>query len=228
MFRFLSPKPVYAPDNDGGDGGDGGSTIPEGLPTQFWDQGSGAVKMQDFIKAHTELSTFKTQHDERLATLPKSPDEYKFEAKAPDGVKLPDGFELKIDEKDPRIQPIRQLAHKYQLPQDFVNELVGMDIQMQVAALEQADAELQAEMKKLGENGPVRVKAMEDYLKANVGGDEYDALRPVLGNAAAFSALEKVIAKAVKTSTPPNGAGDDPPPPQQKPRLADRMYGRAN
>lgn len=225
MLRSFHPRPVY--NADGGDGGDPppSNTMPEGLPAQYWDPQSAQVKFPDLIKDYTGLTTFKTEHDTRVAALPKTPDEYKFELKLPDTVKVPQGVELKLNDKDPRFGPVRAFAHKYQLPQDAINELVALEAQSELASYEAAETELQAEQKKLGENGPARVSAMESFLKANVSTEEYEALRPVLGSASAFAGLEKLIKKVttqqVPGNTPPNGQQNTPP----QPRRADRFYG---
>jgi len=201
--------------------------MPEGLPTQFWDQQTGAVDMPGFVKSYTEASAFKTQHDQRIASLPKTPAEYKVELKLPDTVKVPEGMNLKIDEKDPRLIAVRELAHKHQWAPEVLNELVAFDAQMQIAAHAQEEAAIQAEMKKLGSNGPARVTALETFLKASVGKDEYEALRPVIGNATAFAAMEKLIAKVTAQGVAPhlNGGGPQPTSPP-KPRPADIFYGK--
>lgn len=205
--------------------------MPDGLPSQFWDQSAGQVNMGELIKAHTDLATFKQQHDERIAGLPQKADDYKVEWKAPDGFKAPDGLDvaaLKINPDDPRVPALRQFAHEHKLTQDQVSGLVALHVQAQIAEFAAAQAEIQGEMKKLGENGPVRVKAAEDYLKANLGKDEYEAMRPFIGHSTAFAALEKLIAMATKQGVPPNGGGGGSPPRQERPRLADRFYGKAS
>lgn len=176
--------------------------MPEGLPTQFWDAQANQVKLPDLIKSYGEAATFKTQHDARLAALPKKPEDYKIELKLPDTVKVPQGVEYKIDEKDPRIAPLRAYALKHQLSPDAVNELVAIDAERQIAAMVQAEADLQAEQKKLGENGPARVSAVESFLKATLTQSEYEELRSFIGNATAFAGLEKVIAKATTQQVP--------------------------
>lgn len=199
-----------------------GSSMPEGLPTQFWDSQSNQVNIPEFVKSYGEVSAFKTQHDQRMASLPKRPEDYKIELKLPDTVKVPDGLELKIDDKDPRLGMLREFAVKNQMAPELVNEIVALEAQMQIAAHVQGEAHLQAEMKKLGENGKARVGALEDFLKANVSKEEYAALRPVIGDAAAFSAIEKLIAKAV-TQRVPGNLPTDPPKPAPK-SMEDRWY----
>lgn len=222
-----NPAPPAAPPAGPGSGSPPVlSSPPEGLPAQFWDQQTGQVNLPEFVKSYGEVSAFKTQHDQRIAALPKDPKDYKIELKLPDGVKVPDGAEFKIDDKDPRLPAVRAFAHKHQLSQDTVNELISLHAQMEIEAYAAGEAELQAEMKKLGSNGPARTQAAETFLKANLGKDEYEALRPVIGNAVAFAAVEKLIARATSQSVPANLNGGTPPnPPQAKKRPADVFYG---
>jgi hypothetical protein len=203
--------------------------MPEGLPAQFWDQSSGQVNMPDLVKSYGELSTFKTSHDERLAALPQKAEDYKVEWKAPDGFKPPEGLDpaaLKINDKDPRIPALRAFAFEHKMSQDQVTALVGLHVQAQIAEFAEADAEIQAEMKALGENGKTRVTAAETFLKAAVSTEEYAALRPFIGNARAFAAIEKLIAKATAGGPPPNSNDGGNPPPKPQTRIADRFYGQ--
>ncbi len=220
----------FAPDDEGGGGGNQGGdppVMPEGFPEQFWDKQSGAPKLPEFVKSYNEAATFKTQHEQTLATLKaRKPGDIKLEYKLPDTVKVPKGLELKIDEKDPRVDMVRQFAVKHALPQEVVSELIALDAQGQIAEFEAIEAEHQAEMAKLGQNGPDRVKAVETFLKATVEQGEYEALKGLLVNAAAFSAVEKLIAKATTQRIPPNDPPNPNPTPPPKPRLADRLYGQ--
>lgn len=184
------------------------AAMPEGLPAQFWDDKSGAPKMADFVASYNELVQVKEAHDARLASVPKTADEYKLEIKLPDDVKLPEGLtreDLKIDDKDPRIPVLREFALKHQLSNEAVNELVALDAQTQIAALTQHDELLQAEMRKLGENGKERVSAMEAFLQKHVPA-EYEAMRPFIGDASAFAGLEKLITKITSETSVPGGA----------------------
>ena len=195
--------------------------MPEGLPETFWDAEAKTVKLPDLVKSYGEVASFKQQHDERIAALPKTPEEYKIELKLPEGFKPPEGIELKVDEKDGRIAPLREFAVKHQLAPDAVNELVALDALYRVEQYKAEEAAIQAEFAKLGQNGKARTDAVDAYLKANLP-DEYEALKGFVADATAFAALEKLIAKATAQQVP----GNTPPPnqPQQKPRLADRFY----
>lgn len=214
-----SPAPAPAP-------APSPAPMPDGLPQQFWDQQTGSVDMPAFVKSYSEVSAFKTEHDKRIAALPQKPEDYKIELKLPDTVRLPEGMQLKIDDKDPRVPAVRAFAQKHQISQDGLNDLIALHAQMQIEEHNAGEAAIQAEMKKLGSNGPARVTALESLLKANVSKEEYEALRPVIGDAAAFIAMEKLLAKVTAQGVAPhNGSGPQPTPPP-KPRAADIFYGK--
>lgn len=190
--------------------------IPDGLPPQFWDSHGGKVNTPELIKAYGEASAFKTQHDDRIKALPQRPEDYKLEIKLPDTVKLPEGMTPEINNKDPRIPALREFAVKHQISQDAVTALIALEAQSQIAEHNAAELELQAEMKKLGDNGPARISAIESFLKASVDKDEYQAMRPVVANALAVRAMEKLIAKAGVQQVPSHQ-----PSGQQQPSRAD-------
>jgi hypothetical protein len=203
--------------------------MPEGLPAQLWN----AEANQLNVAAIGELATFKQQHDERLAGLPQKADDYKVEWTPPADFKAPDGLDakaLQINPDDPRIPALRAFAHEHKLSQDQVNGLVALHVQAQLAEYEAASASIQEAMKALGENGKARVDAANTFLAANLSKEEHAAVRLFIGDAAAFTALEKLIAKATTQGIPPNGGGNPPQQQASKPRLADRFYGsqRAN
>src|SRR5262249_4509605 len=106
--------------------------MPAGLPEQYWDAQAGQVKMTELMADYGEAARLKAEHDERIAALPAKPEDYRIEGKLPDGYLVPAGFEPKVDPKDPRIGPLRELAHKQGWSQEMVSDLIGMDLQAQV------------------------------------------------------------------------------------------------
>ena len=199
--------------------------MPDGLPSQFWDSQGGKVNVTELVKSYGELATFKTAQDERVKALPAKPEDYKLDFKLPDTVKLPEGFQVKIDEKDPRLAVVRSLAHKYQLPQEAVSSLLAMDAEHQVTAHVAAEAAIQAEMKKLGENGKARVDAANTFLSANVSQEEHAAMREFISNSVAFAGLEKLIAKALTQNVPGHQPGGQPQPKPADIPIEQRWYG---
>lgn len=204
------------------------STIPDGLPEQFWDATSSAVNFPELTKSYGELAGFKKEHDDRIAALPQKPEDYKFEIKWPDGTKVPEQLaDYKIDDKDPRVQAFRAFALERKMSLEDANALVMLDATSQVEAYNAELATIQEEQKKLGSNGPARISALETFLKANVAEEGYEALRgSALTSAAAFEALEKIIAKATTQAIPSNNGDPPPPPVPPKPSRVDVFYPR--
>jgi hypothetical protein len=205
------------------------AAMPEGFPAQFWDDKSGAPKMPDFVASYNELVTAKTAHEEKIKALPTKAEDYKLDVKLPQDLKLPDGLDiadLKVDDNDPRVGPLRELALKHQLPQEVIDELIALDAQTQIAAFTKHDELLQAEMKKLGENGKARVSAMESFLQKQVSPAQYEAMRPFIGDAEAFAGLEALITKITSQTNVPGAQ----PPQANKPAtlpVEARWYGGA-
>lgn len=202
--------------------------MPEGLPAQFWNADQSAVDLPGLISSYSEISQFKTEFDAKQAALPQKPDDYKLDFELPKDIKLPDGYDFKIDPNDPRVPAVREFAHRHRLPQETVSDLLALHAQFEVEQHARMDAELQAEMAKLGSNGKVRVDAATAYLKANLSPEEFEAARLFIGNATAFAAVEKLIAKATKQGVPGNGEGGDrqAAPQKEAVRAADLFYGQ--
>lgn len=198
---------------------------PEWLPEDHWDTTANAIK-PEFGKHYAELKSFVDAEAARKAQLPQKAEDYKIEVKLPPEVKVPDGMELRINEKDPRVPVIRALAHEQGWTQETVNKLVALDAQMQIEARAADIARVAAEDAKLGANAKPRKEAVASFLKGmkdrgELSADEHEAVRVYATDAAAVTALEKLIAKA-NGSVPGHQQGN-PPAPQPK-TIAERMY----
>lgn len=212
-------------------------TRPEQVPETFWDSTTGLKP--EFFTHYAEVATFHKTETEKRAGVPATPDAYVLEGeiKLPETVKVPNGddgkpLKFQINKDDPRIPLVRAFAHQYGLPQEAVNSLVALDAQMKIADLNAANETIAAEQKKLGANFGTRKTAVETFLKGAFTGDQkakdakYDALFPIIGNAAAFEAIEDLIARATTTGVP-NKLGDPPPPkPEPKPLVQELFPGR--
>lgn len=226
-------RPFFAPDAPAGGGappangapaaGDTpppavGAKPPEGLDPKFWDATAGQVNTAELIKGYGELAGFKKAADEAKAALPKTADDYKFEFKAPQDFKAPEGVQFKVDPKDPRIPFVREIAAKYGLPQSAVDDLVVADAKLKLADHLQNMEIVKAERAKLGETGEARMKAVETFL-----GEDFQHLALVMDNADAFQAMERLIKRATASNIA-GGAPPNPPQPEQQ-SITDRWYG---
>lgn len=200
---------------------------PEWLPEPHWDSTANAIK-PEFGQHYAEVSTFHKTETERQATLAaRKPEDIKFEVKLPETVKVPDGMDLKINENDPRVPVIREMAIKRGWDQDTVNELVALDAQQQIAAHAAEQTRIAAADAKLGANATARKTAVGNWLKGmkdrnELSGEEYEAVRVYATDAETVTALEKIMAKA-NGSVPGHQPGN-PPQPAQVPQ-EQRWYG---
>ncbi|MCK1585481.1 hypothetical protein IVB03_39495 [Bradyrhizobium sp. 168] len=198
----------------------------EWLPETYWDPQAGTIK-PEFGAHYAEVAAFhKAQTETQAALAARKPEDIKFEVKLPETVKVPDGMDLKINENDPRVPVIREMAIKRGWDQDTVNELVALDAQQQIAAHAAEQTRIAAEDQKLGANSKDRKAAVGNWLKGmkdrnEFSPDEYEAVRVYAVDAAAVTALEKIIAKAAG-SVPGHQPGN--PPPSQPKTVAERMY----
>lgn len=207
---------------------------PEQVPETYWDSTTGLKP--EFFTHYGEVATFHKTETEKRAAIPATADAYVLEGpiKLPETVKVPNGedgkpLQFAVNKDDPRIPMVRAFAHQFGLPQEAVNQLVALDAQMQIADINAAAETRAAEAKKLGANFPTRKTAVETFLKGAMTGDQaakdakYHALLPVVGNAAAFEAIEDLIARATATGVPRNH-GDPPPPKAPEKPLVQAMF----
>lgn len=200
---------------------------PEWLPESHWDVNASAIK-PEFGAHYAEVSAFhKTETEKAAALAARKPEDIKFEIKLPDTVKVPDGMDLKINENDPRVPVLREIAVTHGLSQDVVNSLIAIDAQQQIAAHAAEQTRIAAEDTKLGANAKDRKTAVGNWLKGmkdrnELSADEYEAVRVYAVDAASVTALEKIMAKAAGTVP-----GVTPPAPPALPTkdAATRIWG---
>jgi hypothetical protein len=190
----------------------------------YWDATGKAFKLDDLTAAWSERDKVFVEHQARVAAVPEDPAGYKLDL--PTDFKIPDevtkaGVTLKFDDKDPIVADARAMAKSLGLTQDQFGQLVAFEARRRIADFNRAGDVLQAEQKKLGDKAGTRMRAAETYLRGTLTAAEYEALRPIVTNAGAFAAVEKLIARAVGSAIP--GDKSDPPPPAATvTRLADR------
>lgn len=198
---------------------------PDYLPEQFWDTEQGGVK-PEFGQHYSELSTFKQTYDQQQEALKaRKPEDIKIEVKPPEGFKLPDGIELKIDEKDPRIPIIRDLALKRGLDQDTVNDLVWLDAQMQIEAHNAERERIKAEDAKLGANGKDRKAAVTNWITnfKDLKPEHKQEIEVLTATAAGVELVEMLMARA--SGSVPGAGGEPPRQPAQPLTIEQRWYG---
>jgi hypothetical protein len=242
MRLFGRPIVNFAPEGAPGGGapppGDGGAPPPAGgnpppapvrpewLPESHWDTAANNIK-PEFGTHYAELTTFhKTQTEAQAALAARKPEDIKIEVKLPETVKVPDGLQVQIDEKDPRVPVLRELAIKNNLSQDVIDSLVALDAQQQIAAHAAEQTRIAAADAKLGANAKERKAAVGDWLKGmkdrnEFTAEEYEAVRVYAIDPESVTAIEKIIAKA--TGNVPGHHPGNPPKPADAP-MESRWY----
>jgi len=184
-------------------GGTGSDLVrPEGIPDEFWDATSG-LKVGDLVSAYRDL---KGAADAAKADLPEKPDGY--ELKLSDDVKVPDGFKVDIDPKDPFFADVTKELHALGVGKAGVQKLVDAYARAQIAEQTQATEVYSAEKAKLGENAEARLKAVDEWLTANLPKEQAAALIAAKVSAAHVLAFEKII-KLRSDPNPGQGGGSN-------------------
>lgn len=134
------------------------------------DGGADAIKVGDVTVSSQEMKDFLADRAAKLSgTLqaPASADEYLLEL--PKDLTFPPGIEVALDKNDPVLGKLRGWAHKYQLPQEAVSEVLGLYAGKIAGERAIGQAAHLAEVEKLGPSGPGRVDAIALWLKSQLG-----------------------------------------------------------
>lgn len=154
------------------------------------------VRVGEYEITAEELGTMMQRQatdDLRKATLPASPELY--EAKLPEGLKLPAGVEYKFDQNDPSLIAARNLAHAKGWSQQDFSEALGI-FASHIAGQEAQLAErARAEIAKVGPNAPQRVDFVGKWLDGFMGTADAKPIRATLVTDAHVRFVEKVIDK---------------------------------
>lgn len=200
---------------------------PEWLPEAQWDTQANTIK-PEFGAHYQEVSNFyKTETEARAALAARKPEDIKPEIKLPDTIKIPEGMDLKINDKDPRLPVLREIAIKNNLSNDVINALVTLDAQQQIEMHAAEQTRIAAADAKLGANAPQRKEAVGNWLKGmkdrgELTAEEHEAVRVYATDAETVTALEKIMAKA--TGTVPGQLPNNTPPKPAEVPMAQRWY----
>lgn len=164
----------------------------------------GAYKLPDdlLVDGKPNLDKVISRLSEREAALasrgapPESADKYEF--KAPEGLKLPDGSTAEIDVDSDIFKQFRATAFEMGLPQEQAQKLFALGVEMQFGLLAQArseaEARVAAEIAKLGSKGADRLNNVGNWFRANWGEDGAQFLER-LSDHRDVVLLEKLISK---------------------------------
>lgn len=139
--------------------------MPAGLDPVYWDDKLG-IKGDLVVK---DMAAFKVSEAERairLQGVPATPAEYKISL---DGWQAPEGVTVSIDDAHPLAAPVKDFAHKHQLPQEAMNDLVKIHANYVASEAKSFNDNMAAEKVKLGTNAQQRIEAVQTALIGRLG-----------------------------------------------------------
>lgn len=192
------------------------SVRPDGLPETYWDEATGAVKPEAYVR----LAELEAAAAER--NVPESADAY--ELALPEPVVGLDGKPIAFDAEDPLVKALLPAFHEAGVPQAGLSKILQAYAATEVAALkaeqEAATAYVAAEQTKLGAGHKERTAALHGQVIAAIGAEPAEALRAQMRSADAVLALETLVSKI---QGPAMSAAPAQTP--ATPDLATRLYG---
>lgn len=160
---------------------------PEGLPDDLWDDAKG-VKTGDLWAAYRDL---KAEVEAAKADVPAADAAY--DLTLPADFKAPDGLTVEIAKDDPLWAKVAEIGKADGMTKATHQKLLAAFAEYQIA---QQTAQIDgyvAEKTKLGANADTRIKAADDWLKANLSASQAEALGAALTSAEGVQALEALI-----------------------------------
>jgi hypothetical protein len=195
---------------------------PDWLPETFFDASKGP-KWDDFGKHFNEIVTRDAAEQSRRLALPTKPEDVKIEL--PKDFVVPQGLEFKLDATMPEYSKLQAAAVKHGLSAEAVSDLVGVYAETLVGSEATISAAHQAEIAKLGANGPARVTALETFFTGLVGSDGAKQIKGMAVTAGLVQALEAVASKFASQGTASfSQAHREPGPSGQK--VSDEVYAK--
>lgn len=160
-------------------------------PAWFIDEGIAGVGerpqwLPEKFKTAADLGKSFSELEKKLGT---APDEYDFKSKY-------------LDEDYVPFQELKQLAKDRRVPKDVMDKMLdSVDKYMDEFSIDEKE-----EFKKLGDNAKERLGTLDNWAKANLSNDSYEALTGNLRNAASIRALEELRGKMMSNNASvPNG-----------------------
>lgn len=171
-----------------------GSETPTATPTTpswFIDEGVPGVGarppwLSDKFKTAAELAKSYSELEKKFGSAPEDYDFSKSKMIDPDYVPF---------------QELKAIAKEKRVPQEVMDKMLeSFDKYMGEFAVDFSE-----ETKKLGENAKERLTLLDNWAKANLRKESYEALTGSLTSAEAIMALEELRGKMMTTTTIPNG-----------------------
>lgn len=168
---------------------------PEYVPEKFWDTEKGEVNVENLAKSYVEIDKLRGSMKEKaLEEAKKELEELKaqsvpekYEIKLPE---VPEGVNINIEEDDPLLKSVTEIARKYGLPQEGFDELLSAKIEADLAST----PSYEQEMAKLGTNAEARINRVSNWIDANLDKQSAEAIKGVAVTSDIVIALEKIVA----------------------------------
>jgi len=194
---------------------------PAWLPESYWDAEANAPKGDDLAARLTRADELEAAEAARKDGVPASAADYKLDL--PENVVGLDGQPVRLIADDPATKEAQALAAELGLNQEAFTKLVafhaGQILQGQKQQADAYQAEMTAELAKLGANGKARIEAVSASLNQHLG-DKAQAVLDLMATADAVEGLEALIAKASNPAISAQPQGE-----AEAKTLAQRMYG---
>lgn len=203
---------------------------PDFLSADLWDAEKNQPKHDEVLKQFGELSKFKSESDAKLAAVPEKADGYKLPEKLVDDEVakiIPQGMDITLDEKDPRLAFFREYAHANKLSQEQFDAGVQGFLKLEIMQEKAFADATEAENKKLGTQADQRKGAVKSWLLSQIGEADAKAILGSVFSAAQFEAFERLQAKFSNNGNviPFQQRRDEPQAPAADQRPAeDRLY----
>lgn len=166
------------------------ATRPDWLPEAFFDATAGP-KWDDFGKHFSEVVTRDAAEQVRRLALPQKAEDY--QVGTTPAFNPPEGVDFKLNDGDPLWPQARSWAHKWGLPQEAFAEGIDLIAGSKVGDAATTKAAHDAEIAKLGTNGPARVTALGTFFDGMGAGE----MKAMLVTAGIVQAAEKFAAKFI-------------------------------
>lgn len=171
------------------------TTITNDAPTWFIDDGIPGVGarpawLPEKFKTVADLAKSNSELERKLGATPEEYDFSKSKYIDPDYVPF---------------QELKQLARDKRVPKEVMDKMVDSVNKY----MDEFSTDYTEEFKKLGDNANDRLTTLDNWAKANLSQNSYEALTSNLRNAEAIKALEELRGKMMSgTPTVPNGNND--------------------
>jgi hypothetical protein len=174
-----------------------------------------------------KLMVESAQREAARANMPSTPAEYSLDL--PADFKMPDGVQWKWAENDPVLTPLigmaKEWAHAHGIDQAGFSKMMSLYAATQVHEGQLIAKARAAEVGKLGANAPVRIDAVTQFLRGNLGDAHAKALTAGLHTAAAIQALEVLVTKFTNQGGG-SYSGAHREPPQKAGTVSTEQYAR--